>query len=202
MTKKSSQAGSGALPFFVGLVAMLFVGWYVFPRVLYSKMEQPIQFSHTIHADSAGMACEDCHFFNDDGTYNGIPSTSACADCHSDVLGGSPEEEKFVAEYVNQEKEVAWLQYQDQPDNVFFTHAAHQDYECKTCHPDVMKSEFPPLVYRDKLTGYNQGSYKIGFGRGAALDKPEYTGGTMKMWECERCHALSHASNACYVCHR
>jgi hypothetical protein len=24
----------------------------------------------------------------------------------------------------------------------------------------------------------------------------------MKMWQCERCHAESGASNACYVCHK
>lgn len=200
MVKKSSSSG-GALPFFVGFVAMLFVGWWVFPRVLFSEMQQPVRFSHVVHVEDQGMLCEDCHYLNEDGSFNGIPSTQSCADCHYDVLGADPDEEKFVEQYVNEEKEVEWLVYQYQPDNVFFSHAAHQGQDCTTCHPDMEKADTPPTYYKNNLTDYSNGGYKIVFGRGVGVD-PAYSRGTMKMWECERCHAENGQSNACYVCHR
>lgn len=200
MVKKASSSG-GALPFFVGFVVMLFVGWWVFPHVLFSKSEQPIRFSHVVHVEDGGMACEDCHYLNEDGSFSGVPRTAACAECHADVMGTDPAEEQFVTEYVTDEKEVEWLTYQDQPDNVFFSHAAHKDKDCTTCHPDMAKSDTPPTHYRNILTGYSNGGYKIVFGRGVGVD-PAYSRGTMKMWECERCHAENGQSNACYVCHR
>lgn len=200
MAKKASSSG-GALPFFVGFVVMLVLGWWAFPQVLFSKAEQPIRFSHVVHVEDGGMACEDCHYLNEDGSYAGIPTTEACAECHADVMGEDPAEAEFVEKYVNEEKEVPWLIYQDQPDNVFFSHAAHQDQECTTCHPNVGESDTPPSHYRNILTGYSNGGYKIVFGRGVGVD-PAYSRGTMKMWECERCHAENGQSNACYVCHR
>lgn len=191
MANKSSASSGGALPFFIGFIAMLFVGWWVFPQALFSAMEQPIRFSHKVHAEDQGMACEDCHFFNDDGSYNGIPTTAQCAECHSDVLGSDPAEKTFVEEYVAKEKEVPWVIYQHQPDNVYFSHAAHKKQECASCHPDMAKNDTPPVVYVNKLTGYTQLDHKM-------LNDT----GTMKMHRCERCHALNGQSNACYVCHR
>lgn len=200
MVKKASSSG-GALPFFVGFVAMLFLGWWVFPRVLFSESQQPIRFSHVIHVEDAGMFCDDCHYLNDDGSFNGLPSTESCANCHYEVIGTDPAEEKFVEEYVNEDREVEWLVYQDQPDNVYFSHAAHQDMDCTTCHPDMANNDTPPTHYKNILTGYSNGGYMIQFGRGVGVDEA-YSRGTMKMWECERCHAEKGQSNACFVCHR
>ena len=209
-TKRSCQ-GSAA-PFFVGLVAALIVGWWIFPKVLFSEQAQPIRFSHIVHMEDAGMACADCHYFREDGTYNGLPTVEDCAGCHSDVMGENPEEAKFVEEYVNEEKEIQWLVYQYQPDNVFFSHAVHSmatcvDMGCHTemfsegterelcnvCHPDLSANDTPPAVYKNRLT--------------------DYTKQTMKMWQCEECHALpehyslgddgmTRANNACFTCHK
>src|SRR6056297_1750445 len=35
--------------FLVGVVLALVVGWVVYPAVLYSEQEQPIQFNHELH---------------------------------------------------------------------------------------------------------------------------------------------------------
>ncbi|HEU6436929.1 MAG TPA: menaquinone reductase multiheme cytochrome c subunit QrcA [Nitratidesulfovibrio sp.] len=192
--------GGGITPFLVGLVVSLIFGWWVFPDMLYSKKEQPIRFSHKVHMESAGMECKQCHVLREDGTFAGLPSTASCADCHSDVMGSDPEEARFVNEYVKTGKEVKWLVYQIQPDNVFFSHAAHsldgcnQCHEfkeselCAQCHPDVANSDSAPTHFENKLTGYSKQ--------------------TMKMWQCERCHAnenhygVTSANNACFVCHK
>jgi hypothetical protein len=179
--EKNSQVSSGgALPYLIGFVGALLVGWWLFPKALYSEEPQPVNFNHPIHLEQ-GMDCTECHYLRDDGSFNAFPTTEDCAMCHMMPLGDTEAEEKFVTEYVEQEKEVPWLVYQYQPDNVFFSHAAHQDLPCFECHPDVETMEQLPPVERNRISGYSKD--------------------TMKMWKCERCHAQSGASNACYVCH-
>ncbi len=185
--ERKSGFDAGALAFmFLGLLFGLGFGWFVFPQLLYSEVTQPIPFNHKVHVEDAGMSCEDCHRFRDDGSYAGFPTTEDCAQCHAVATGGeTPGEkaiDKFVTEYVDTGKEVVWQTYQYQPDNVYFTHSAHQHLECAQCHPDLGKSETTPVLYRNKITGYSKD--------------------TMKMWQCERCHAENGVSNACHVCHK
>ena len=179
---KTSQISSGgALPYLIGFVGALLVGWWLFPQLLYSEVPQPINFSHPVHLDQ-GMDCSECHYLRDDGSFHAIPSTEDCAMCHMMPMGTTESEEIFVSEYVEKEKEVPWLIYQYQPDNVFFSHAAHQDYPCFECHPDVETMDKLPPVKINRISGYSEQ--------------------TMKMWKCERCHAERGQSNACYVCHK
>lgn len=197
---KKSCCICAAAPFIVGLVVALAFGWWIFPDMMFAEKQQPIRFSHTVHINDAGMECSQCHSFREDGTYAGLPTTESCAECHTDVMGSDPEEERFVREYVASNKEVPWLVYQKQPDNVFFSHAAHstdncnQCHEfserelCSLCHVDVAGMDTPPVYYENKLTSYSKQ--------------------TMKMWQCEQCHAhpehygVTRSSNACFVCHK
>ncbi len=179
--KKTSSQSGGALPFILGLLAALAVGWWMFPKALFSESHQPIRFSHKVHAEQ-GMACDDCHKMRDDGSYAGLPNNEKCGECHSDVVGSDPAEKKFVEEYIQKSKEVPWIIYQNQPDNVYFTHSAHQAQECTECHPKMTDNDSPPVARINKITGYTER--------------------TLKMWQCERCHAENGVSNACYVCHK
>lgn len=199
-SKKSCSCAKGAAPFFVGLIVALIFGWWAFPDMMFTKKEQPLRFSHKTHVEDAGMECQQCHSLREDGTFAGLPTTESCAECHMEPLGDNPNEARFITEYVNTGKEVKWLIYQYQPDNVFFSHAAHsmescnQCHEftetelCNMCHIDVASSDTNPPYYENKLTGYSKQ--------------------TMKMWQCERCHAnenhygITNATNACFVCHK
>lgn len=179
---KTSQISSGgALPYLIGFIGALLVGWWLYPKALYSEAPQPVNFSHPVHLEQ-GMDCSECHYLRDDGSFHGIPSTEDCAMCHMMAMGDTEAEAKLISEYVEQEKEVPWLIYQYQPDNVFFSHAAHEDYACYECHPEVESMEELPMLKRNRISGYPTT--------------------TMKMWKCERCHALEGQSNACYVCHK
>lgn len=119
-------------------------------------------------------------------------------------------EREYIVKYLIQSKEVPWLNYQFQPDNVYFSHKAHEglniaemagqkddlsivvdgevfdepaETNCNLCHlKDVDKMDNPPAFQRNILSGYSKT--------------------TMKMWKCERCHALNGQDNACYVCHK
>jgi len=175
-----------AIMFIVGLVGALVVGWWGFPQLLYSQNQQPIRFSHKVHMETAGMECKQCHTFASSGQYVGLPTTEACGECHADETGGTADSDKeidkLVKTYVQPNKPIPWLNYQFQPDNVFFAHAAHTGFECKTCHPDVTTMDSPPVQYTDRLSTYSKQ--------------------TMRMSGCERCHAELGVSNACFVCHK
>lgn len=182
--KNGSASGNKALGmviFLVGFIGALVVGWVVFPNLLYSQKAQPINFSHVAHQDSD---CESCHSFRTDGTYTGIPKIDKCKECHESAQGNTESERILVEEYVQNDKEIPWKVYTWQPDNVFFSHAPHkgQGLECTRCHRDVSKEEKLPVYRENLITGYSKS--------------------TMKMTECEECHAQKGASNNCEICHK
>jgi hypothetical protein len=183
-THKSPGNGAkrlGWLVFFAGFVLSMIAGWLVFPRLLYSEKTQPIQFRHAAHEDSQ---CEDCHRFLPDGSYSGIPGVENCRQCHEQPIGESEQERILVEQYIEPDKEIPWLVYTWQPDNVYFSHAPHvkPDITCVRCHHDVTKEKELPPLRENRLTGYSKN--------------------TMKMVECEDCHVARGASNACQVCHK
>lgn len=239
--KRTSRQYGGVLPFLLGFLAVVVLGWALFPNILFCEKEQPFRFSHNVHVEGQGMACEDCHYFREDGSYAGFPSNEECMNCHDigyeedwvvvldavEAAGGvdavlaqeegpeelddlilSTEPEDIAAEramlvgYLLQGKEIPWYNYQYQPDNVFFSHKAHAELKlgatghgedeaaeeeeqpnCDLCHPaGIATGDAPPPFYENVMTGYSKQ--------------------TMKMWQCERCHAEMHQSNACYVCHK
>lgn len=180
-THSSGSSVLGLVFFLSGFIVALVVGWLVFPTLLFSERIQPINFSHAAHQDST---CEDCHTFRSDGTYTGIPQLDKCKECHESQLGQSESERILVEDYIQKDREIPWLVYAFQPDNVFFSHAPHKakNVACVRCHRDVSKEEKLPVYRENRLTGYSAG--------------------TMKMIECEKCHADQSVNNDCGICHK
>jgi len=206
---------SGLIYFLAGLLPALFIGWILFPMALYSKQMQPINFSHALHldpevvdaieGDTEQERCFYCHAFRDDGTFVGIPRLESCMECHDDPdnpLGESATEEKFLKEYVAQEKEIPWLVYSRQPDNVYFSHIAMVkmgELACETCHGYHARTDQLPIYQRNRLSGY---SINI-WGKNIAGIKI-HTWDRMKMDDCADCHTKMgfEEHNACFVCHK
>ena len=93
--------GSGGyiiLFFILGFVASLILGWAIFPRLLYSKKQQPVALNHALHNDEVDNGCESCHFFREDGSYAGVSKLEQCIDCHEEVQGETESEAIFVSE--------------------------------------------------------------------------------------------------------
>jgi hypothetical protein len=202
-------AGGPIILFFIlGLIASLIVGWVVFPQLLYSQKKQPVDFNHALHNEEVDNGCESCHFFREDGTYSGVPKLAQCIDCHEEVNGEDPEEEKFVYEYVARQREVPWLIYSRQPQNVFFSHAAHvkmAQMDCVTCHGDIGESESLEVYEENRISGYSRniwGKNIAGFKRNS-WDR-------MKMDDCSECHVKENVNQnsvqtqrgGCFVCHK
>lgn len=208
-SKEGDGAGGAITLFFIfGLVASLVVGWVVFPKLLYSQKRQPVDFNHALHMDLVDDSCQSCHFFRADGTYSGVPKLAQCIDCHEDVNGEDPEEEKFVTQYVALEREVPWLVYSRQPDCVFFSHAAHVingKMDCVSCHGHIGESTSLKVYEENRITGYSRdiwGKNIAGFKRNS-WDR-------MKMDDCAACHRENNVNQGsvqthrggCFVCHQ
>jgi hypothetical protein len=206
-----TENGAGipiVLFFALGLIASLIVGWVIFPQVLYSQKRQPVDFNHALHAEEVDNSCESCHFFREDGTFSGVPKLAQCIDCHEEVNGEDPEEEKFVNEYVAKEREVPWLIYSRQPQNVFFSHVAHvkmAQMDCVTCHGHIGESESLKVYEENRISGYSRdiwGRNIAGFKRNS-WDR-------MKMDDCSECHQKENVNQnsvqtlkgGCFVCHK
>lgn len=185
--KEKSSPGPVILFLILGIVAGLLVGWVIFPKVLYSRQKQPIDFNHVLHVELVDDSCESCHFFREDGTFSGVPKLEQCIECHEEQQGESENEAEFVEQYVAKGIEVPWLIYSRQPDCVFFSHAAHIELakmECSTCHGPIGESESLKVYEENRITGYSRdiwGQSIAGF-KTNSWDR-------MKMDDCANCHA-------------
>ncbi len=204
----ASGAGGPIILFFIlGLAASLIVGWVVFPELLYSQKDQPIEFNHVLHNELVEDGCESCHFFREDGSYHGVPKLEQCIECHEEVNGEDPEEARFVNEFVANNREVPWLVYSRQPQNVFFSHAAHVkmgEIDCVVCHGHIGESESLPIYKENRISGY---SIDIWGRRISGIKRNTWD--RMKMDDCAECHrregvnqnSVQTHRGGCFVCH-
>lgn len=79
----------GIASFALGLLAVLWDAGLRLPGndVGYAP-EQPIAFSHRLHAGDLGLDCLFCHTGAERGRHAGIPAASVCMKCHEQVSAG------------------------------------------------------------------------------------------------------------------
>ena len=51
--------------------------------------KQPVPFSHKHHITDVGIDCRYCHTSVEDSPFAGIPPTSTCMNCHTQVHGSN-----------------------------------------------------------------------------------------------------------------
>jgi len=114
--------------------------------------EQPIQFSHKLHAGQYEINCNYCHT----GVYKGkganIPSANICMNCHNTIKRESPEIQKIYRSLENDEP-IQWVRVHNLPDLAYFNHSQHTNVgglECKSCHGEINKMEV--VEQRSSLT--------------------------------------------------
>ncbi len=100
--------------------------------------QQPIAFSHVIHAGQLGLDCRYCHTTTENSPFAGMPTTEQCMTCHSQVAQGFP----GVAEVIASQQSgtpIQWQQVYHLPDYVYFDHSIHisKGVACETCHGRV-----------------------------------------------------------------
>ncbi|MBW6480798.1 MAG: cytochrome c family protein [Bacteroidales bacterium] len=105
--------------------------------------DQPIKFSHLIHAGENETDCRYCHYIADYSLSAGIPSNNVCLNCHnvvrSGTLSGSFEINK-IHRAAETGEPIEWIRVHKLPDHSFFSHAQHVNAgkrECVDCHGEV-----------------------------------------------------------------
>jgi menaquinone reductase, multiheme cytochrome c subunit len=193
----------GMIFFAGGMTLALAAGWLAFPRVLYQAKRQPLEFNHKLHAGTkVGAKCVDCHSLNAEGRFSGIPALAQCSGCHVAALTESADEKKLIEQYVTPNREIPWLVYSRQPENVHFSHASHikaAGLACERCHGAHGASEKLRPYEENRISGYSRDIWgpsiaRISFAKGV---RPG-----MKMDDCENCHAEKNVATGCMACHK
>jgi mono/diheme cytochrome c family protein len=140
------------------------------------KPEQPIKFSHAIHAGEDQIDCNYCHSSARHSKSSGIPSLNLCMNCHTYIDGSDGkvfnyngaqysmvEEIQKIYDYLDYDKEtqvygdnptpVKWIKVHNLPDHVYFSHQQHVvagKQQCATCHGPV--EEMDVVAQHSQLT--------------------------------------------------
>ncbi|HEX7844685.1 MAG TPA: c-type cytochrome [Chitinophagaceae bacterium] len=161
---------------YIAMLAILFFvvgGYYVtkgaigLQRQKNYQPEQPIYYSHKVHAGINQINCLYCHGAAMEGKHAAIPSVNVCMNCHKSItsyekgpklynedgheINGSAEIQKLY-DYAgfdpknpnawdpNKAKPISWIKIHNLPDHVYFNHSQHVkagNVQCQTCHGEI-----------------------------------------------------------------
>ena len=106
------------------------------------RPEQPVPYSHALHAGELGIDCRYCHNTVEVAAHAALPPTQTCMNCHTGIRATSPKLLP-VRESNATGMPVRWIRVHDLPDFVYFNHSAHvnRGIGCVECHGRVDKME-------------------------------------------------------------
>lgn len=178
--QKQGIATEGPIPFYknktwIAIIAVLLfvVGGYMttigainLGRSKDYQPEQPIYYSHKVHAGVNQINCQYCHT----GVYQGkqatLPSVNVCMNCHAAIneykgeplvrengesVDGTAEIKKLYkyagftegqAFDASKAKPIEWVRIHNLPDHVYFNHSQHVkvgQVACQQCHGEIQK---------------------------------------------------------------
>jgi hypothetical protein len=130
-------------------VTIIYITWVLVENAIaigrsrgYSP-DQPIKFSHAIHAGQNQTDCLYCHNYAPYSKVSGFPSGNVCMNCHIIVRNGKRSGMFEIAKVVNgfeNMEPIRWIQVHNLPDHVYFNHSQHVNaggLACQTCHGAV-----------------------------------------------------------------
>ena len=134
-------------------VTGIFITWVLavnavaFGRSKGYSPDQPIKFSHAVHAGQNKTDCNYCHYSAKTSKTAGIPAGSICYNCHLLVRNGTRSGATEIAKVIGaleEKKAVEWKRIYQLPDFVFFSHAQHVsagEINCEACHGAVKEMD-------------------------------------------------------------
>jgi mono/diheme cytochrome c family protein len=183
--EKDGVASPEPIPFYrnktyilcIALLAFVMGGYWVakgataLGRSKDYQPEQPIFYSHKVHAGLNQINCLYCHGAAQDSRHAMIPSVNVCMNCHMNIkeyngpkiydgngkeVNGTAEIKKLF-EYAGyggnpgeiwqpseKTKPVEWVKIHNLPDHVYFNHSQHVKVggvACQTCHGEIEKMD-------------------------------------------------------------
>lgn len=130
--------------------------------------EQPIFYSHKVHAGINQISCLYCHAGAEKSKHAMIPSENICMNCHKVIseysgeqlftaegkkVNGTAEIQKLydhvgwdvtAKEYTKPGKPIEWTRIHNLPDHVYFNHSQHVvagKQQCQTCHGAITEMD-------------------------------------------------------------
>ena len=162
--------------------------------------DQPIAFSHEVHAGLNGVDCNYCHSSAKKSAHSGVPSANVCMNCHAVVKGDDDEAkqeigkiwksfgldietDEFVWDSVSSydQTPIEWIRVHNLPDHAYFNHAQHVTVgglECQQCHGNMQEKTVGQVATQEELN-------KIEFN---IKDGIEFDHPTLTMGWCIDCH--------------
>lgn len=133
-----------AILILITVVGSYFVGLSVLNNYVFFETapDQPINFSHKIHAGEQEIPCRFCHIYAGRSFVAGIPSVQRCMGCHRKIRNDmdiSGEIRKLVG-YWDRQEPIPWVKIHDLPDYVQFPHKRHikAGVDCQEdCHGPI-----------------------------------------------------------------
>lgn len=128
----------------VGIAKVGFIWYYWSPKYtdVGYQPQQPVPYSHKLHAGDLGMDCRYCHSNVEFSAKATVPPTQTCMNCHTLVL---PESKKLlpVRESWTSNEPIEWVRIHKLPDYAYFDHSAHLNagVGCASCHGNVAEME-------------------------------------------------------------
>lgn len=124
----------------VGLVVIVSIWYWWSPKFtdVGYQPEQPVEFSHQLHAGQMGMDCRYCHNTVEESAHAAVPPTATCMNCHATVVPDSPLLEPVRASAETGEP-IEWVRVHMLPDYAYFDHSAHvgAGVGCVSCHGQI-----------------------------------------------------------------
>ena len=134
--------------------AVLAIGGLVYATVLITGVfspemsaigyapEQPVPYSHALHAGDLGIDCRYCHTSVETTAKANIPPTATCMNCHSTIKTES-EKLAVVRKSAETGEPIKWVRVHDLPDYAYFNHAGHiqSGVGCVSCHGRIDRME-------------------------------------------------------------
>jgi len=134
--------------FWTGLSIFLVLGFLYFfyaSPATRIRPEQPIPFSHRVHAGVKAIQCQFCHPYVGRSIFPGIPPVEKCLYCHKYIIANFPWIQK-EHQYFNTNTPTPWKKVFYTPEHVFFRHVRHikKNIECQQCHGQIQTMDRIP----------------------------------------------------------
>jgi len=171
--------------------------------------DQPVKFSHKIHAGQNGTECLYCHSSAESSKSAGIPSTGVCMNCHLIVRNGTRSgafEIAKVIEAYEKGESIDWIRIHNLPDHAYFNHSQHvgvAGLDCQECHGPVQEMDRVTQIsdlsmgwcincHRQKEVSFHDNKfYEVYRDKMESMGKGEIDSVTVEMvggTECMKCH--------------
>ncbi|MBU0690390.1 cytochrome c family protein [bacterium] len=163
----------------IGIILLLIIAGFGYQMFHYQwsnldyAPEQPIPFSHKLHAGDRNIPCMYCHTNVERSRHATIPSMNICMNCHSVVNVDSTSIIKLTEAY-NSGKPLEWQRIHKVPEHAYFSHKWHirKGFDCAVCHG--------PVETMDRVYQYRK----------------------LNMGDCIQCHRENEAPTSCNTCHQ